>query len=129
MDLYTQDSFFALTVAGRMGLLVLSALLAAVTAAMCWWIAKGRRGPVRLFVGFAGFMAFVSLSPQTYYLYYMLLFENLPLQWVTRMPQGTELFSLLTFTGPANLSAHSQGALGWLLMGLSWRSPGSGDKP
>lgn len=129
MELYANDSFYTLTTWERVGLVFLSVALATGCVMLCRWLAKGRRGPVRIFVAFAIFAAFVALSPQVYYAYYQLIFQNLPSQWVVRLPEGLDLLQLLTFTGPANLSAHSQGVLGWLLGAVALRSPGSGTKP
>ena len=62
-------------------------------------------------------MVFVWLAPQAYYFYYIYLFGTLPWQSVVSWPpQPAELFDLLLFRNRQNLSFHSQGLLGWLLM-------------
>ena len=70
----------------------------------------------RLGAAYLGFWLFVWLSPQVYYQYYRLIFDGLPVQWVVGRPELGEAMRLLTFTGPANLSAHGQGVLGWAML-------------
>ena len=66
------------------------------------------------------FFGFVWLSPQVYYTYYMTLFDGLPWQVVVKEPPSwRHLYGLMTFGGQTNLSAHSQGILGWLFLGVS----------
>ncbi|MDJ0612429.1 MAG: hypothetical protein QNJ29_02050 [Rhizobiaceae bacterium] len=63
------------------------------------------------------FWLFVWCSPQIYYQYYHLLFEGLPYQWVIWPPASPlDALRMLVFQGPQNLSAHSQGILGWCLL-------------
>ncbi len=61
--------------------------------------------------------AFVWLSPQVYDLYYQAIFEGLPWQTVVQNPPEFHvIFSHISFSGPASLSGHAKGALGWLLI-------------
>ena len=63
------------------------------------------------------FWLFVWVSPQIYYMYYMIIIPDLPLQWVIWPPASPHsAFEMLFFQGEQNLSAHSQGVLGWLLV-------------
>lgn len=118
--MYDGDSFYTLTAIGRTGLVILSITL---TAALLWlasMLMKRLSLPFRVVVALILFFAFVWLSPQIYYTYYMTLFDGLPWQIVVKDPPSLRrLFGLLTFSGQANLSAHSQGVLGWLLLALA----------
>jgi hypothetical protein len=82
-----------------------------------------RGGLVRRLLWAGGlFWLFLWLSPQVYYLFYQLIFAGLPVQIVITWPPGAEtVLRRLTFTGPATLSAHGQGLLGWALLVLAVR--------
>ena len=115
--MYTQDSFFGLSVPGQIGLLCISSVL----FLMMLWVAKRLLFALpiwgKLTGGFVLFWLFVWCSPQVYYQYYHLLFDGLPHQWVIWPPRSpVEALQLMLFQGPHNLSAHSQGILGWLLL-------------
>jgi hypothetical protein len=120
--MYRDDSFFSLG-------LVEAALLLAVSGLMVWGLLLlARRLCVRGGLGrrllWAGglFWLFLWLSPQVYYLFYQLIFAGLPVQIVITWPPGAEtVLRRLTFTGPATLSAHGQGLLGWALLVLAVR--------
>ncbi|WP_108879706.1 hypothetical protein [Anderseniella sp. Alg231-50] len=119
--MYEGDSFFTLTLIGRIGLVLLSAGLAALTAAVfikttcrLAWLLRLLLAPVYLWV-------FVWLSPQVFYLYYMALFDHLPPRNVAQMPpQPSQIIHLLGFSGKAALSHHATGLLGWGLIVLAW---------
>ncbi|MEL7389083.1 MAG: hypothetical protein AAFN76_04815 [Pseudomonadota bacterium] len=115
--MYNQDSLFDLSLWGRFGVLCISGTLFA------FWLYAARRllsdRPVwmRLFGAFVLFWLFVWLSPQAYYMFYRLIIPDLPLQWVIWPPEGLlETLRLLVFQGPATLSAHGKGLLGWALL-------------
>lgn len=112
---YVGDSFHTLSRGEQLGLVGLSVFLGG------WMIALVCRltGPVRAMVLF---WAFVWLSPQVYYTYYLTIFDGLPWQIVIRDPPGpTTILHLLTFRGET-LSDHGKGLLGWGLIGLAlWR--------
>jgi hypothetical protein len=115
--LYTQDSFFTLTYPGQVGLVMLSLSQAACFLWFAISIGKRTSRPGRILISIGLFALFVWLTPQVYYAYYSLVLKGLPLQWVLKSPPTpTDLGRLLTFTGSPNLSAHSKGALGWLLL-------------
>ena len=62
----------------------------------------------------AAFWLFVRLSPQLYYLYYLLISTGLPMQNVIQAPPALpKLAQLLAFRSNATLSAHAQAILGW----------------
>ncbi|MDH3667381.1 MAG: hypothetical protein OEN23_10680 [Paracoccaceae bacterium] len=114
--MYAEDSFYTLDWLRGAGLLVVTGVLVWLT----WKAAKRvcRGGLARRLVWALGlFWAFLWLSPQIYYAYYWLIFPDLPVQWVIRWPPGPAWVGrLLAFQGPATLSAHGQGALGWALI-------------
>jgi hypothetical protein len=120
--MYRDDSFFSLG-------LVEAALLLAVSGLMVWGLLLLARrlcvrgGLVRRLLWAGGlFWLFLWLSPQVYYLFYQLIFAGLPVQIVITWPPGAEtVLRRLTFTGPATLSAHGQGLLGWALLVLAAR--------
>ncbi|MGB5866070.1 MAG: hypothetical protein WBG95_17415 [Sulfitobacter sp.] len=121
--MYTDDSFYTLTLTGRLGVLALSGLLFLVTVGVSAALMRGRRAAVRLATGAFIFVLFVWLSPQAYYALYRFLIDGLPQQWVIGAPPPLEhLLGLITFTGMATLSEHGQGMLFWALVWLSWRS-------
>ena len=123
-DLYADDSFFTLTVYGRWGLVVISTLLAAIALWVLWKLTAKRSLPVRLLMALGVFIAFEWLSPQLYYLYYLLILENLPWQWVIGLsPPLGDLWDLLIFRERNNLSHHSRAALGWLMLVIALIRP------
>jgi len=117
LPIYAQDSFFDLSPWGRVGLVCISIVLFLLVL----WITAKILGNKTFLLRIAGsltvFWLFVWLSPQVYYMYYMTIFDDLPLQWVI-WPIESPLVALeyLFFMGPQNLSAHSQGLLGWSLI-------------
>ena len=121
--MYAEDSFFTLSMAGRIGLVFLStALTAAVFLLTGLALRYARRLPAikRVLAGVGVvtglFWVFVWLSPQVYYLYYQVIFDGLPWQIVVGKPPGLGgLIDLLTFTAGETLSDHSKGVLGWVL--------------
>ena len=122
--MYAEDSFFTLTVPGRVGLVCVSLILSGVTLAVLWRLAKLLTWPVRLGLALVLFYLFVWLSPQFYYLYYIFLLEGLPWQLVIGAPPSIgDMARLLLFQDSANLSYHSRGALGWLMILVSLLQP------
>ncbi len=119
MDLggaYPGDSFLTLGTGGRIGLALLSLALWAAIVALCARV----RGRLALPVAVAVFWAFLWLSPQVYYLYYLTIFEGLPWQVVVGAPPGPgRLLRLLTFMAEPTLSAHGKAVLGWSLIVLA----------
>jgi len=122
--MYEGDSFFTLTSAGQIGLLLLSITLAATVLIVAWWSTAHRATGWRLTIAAMLFYLFIWLSPQIYYLYYQLIIDGLPWQIVVKAPPGpVELVELLSFTSRPNLSAHSKGTLGWALLALALFRP------
>ena len=115
--MYAHDSFHTLTLLGKLGLVSLSLVLTAAIM-LGAWRAMARVSVIpRIGVAVSLFYFFVWLSPQIYYGYYLILFDNLPLQIVIKAPPNpTQLIELLAFQGAATLSAHSLALLGWALI-------------
>ncbi len=115
--MYSQDSFFGLTVPGQIGLVFLSSVLFLLMLWVARKVLTRLSVPARVLGALFLFWIFVWCSPQIYYQYYHLLFEGLPYQWVIWPPASPlDALKLLVFQGPQNLSAHSQGILGWCLL-------------
>lgn len=115
--LYAEDSFFTLGLGGRIGLVFVSALLAAGCVWFVIWFVHGLGRPVRCLIALAVFYLFVWLSPQFYYMYYLLIFDGLPLQWVIQSPPSwRKIIGLVSFTDRSTLTAHGQGVLWWVLV-------------
>lgn len=119
--MYAEDSFYTLSPLARLGLLAVSAGLSVGLVTIALAAMRQRRGSMRVAIAVMLFSIFVWISPQVYYEYYHLIFTGLPRQWVIwQPPTFYELFSLVTFTGPQTISAHSMGGLFWALICLSW---------
>ncbi len=104
--------------------MAISMLLSGLTLFLLWQSAKGRHPAIRLMLALILFTIFVWLSPQIYYLYYLVLFEDLPWQIViARPPTPSELAGQLFFQERHNLSFHSRGVLGWIMFVLALLHP------
>ncbi|MEM9329710.1 MAG: hypothetical protein AAGA53_00185 [Pseudomonadota bacterium] len=124
--MYSNDTFFNLTMPGQIGLALLSVILCAFTVWLFLKISTRFALWVKLLLSIVVLWFFVWLSPQIYYTYYWMIFDNLPVQIVIRWPPNlAEVFELMTFTGSNNLSAHSKGALFWIMVITAfWASRG-----
>ena len=124
--MYEGDSFFTLSQFEQVGLVCIAASLAAVCIYGVWRFSRNRPWYVRLLWALAIFWWFEFLSPQVFYFYYVLIFENLPLRLVLNWPPGaapSELLQLLLFQLRDNLSFHGRALLGWLLIALALLRP------
>lgn len=102
---------------GRLGLVALTVGMSTAMIFLVWYGAAGLKRVPRVLLAIAAFWLFVWLSPQLYYLYYQMIFDDLPWQIVVKSPPGpANIAQLLSFTDRATLSAHGQGLLGWSLM-------------
>ncbi len=120
--MYEGDSFYTLTLLGRTGLILLSTAMAFITIGLFLKVSSRYSKSVGVGLAIVFLGLFVSLSPQFYYTYYMLIFEGLPVQSVIRKPPGpVEIFQFLTFTEDATFSKHAKGVLGWVLIVLALR--------
>lgn len=121
--MYAEDSFFSLTIAGRAGLIVLTLLLFAGSIAVVRVMTRVWATPIRVVAAIMLFWVFVWLSPQIYYLYYMVVFNGLPLQNVIHPPPTPlDIFRLMTFSDYATLSDHGKGIMAWMMIVAAlWR--------
>lgn len=125
---YANDPLWTLGAAGAVGLVLLAGSLAIATLlGLARWRPR-RRGWAAL-GALAIFWVYLWLSPQIFYLYFLLLIEGLPLQWVARVPGPADTLRSLSFTGSGQISRHAEGVLGWLLFAVSLRSPSRGVGP
>ena len=116
--MYDGDSFFTLSLWGRIGLVVLSMALGLIWVWLAYLLRRAPR--IRALLGALALLwCFASFSPQIYYTYYRFLFDDLPQQWVVQAAAPSFLWSSLTFSGRATLSAHSFGLLGWTMLGIA----------
>lgn len=114
--MYDGDSFFTLSPWGQVGLAVLSGVLAIATLWLTWRVARGRRLGWRLCVWVLGFVGFVWLSPQIYYLYYRTLIDGLPMQVVVAaLPEPERLLDVVLLR-KHTLSIHGQAVLCLLML-------------
>lgn len=114
--MYSQDSFFDLSGWGQMGLVAISLSIFLLVFFAAWQF-RACGILVRIAGALTLFWLFVWLSPQVYYMYYWLIFPDLPLQWVVWPPSGPgKAVQMLFFQYRQNLSAHSQGVLGWCVI-------------
>ena len=112
--MYAGDSFFILPGVGQTGLAILSALLG-LAAGACVLAVEGFAW--RMAAALAVFWVFLWLTPQLYYFYYQIVFDGLPWQLIVGLPPSPDsLIDRLLFRGPATLSNHAKGALGWALV-------------
>lgn len=119
--MYEGDTFFNLTILGRIGLAALSITLFVVCIAAFYWVAKRMSLVPRIVTALVFLWLFIWLSPQIYYLYYLLLFDGLPLQNVIRKPpDAQEIVGIMTFSDRAWLSSHAKALLGWTMILLSF---------
>jgi len=117
LQLYQNDSFFGLSAWGQVGLVCISTGLFLFMIFTAWKLLRNRPIWLRILGALFLFWLFVWLSPQVYYMYYRMIIPDLPLQWVIKPPLNLLIvFEYLFFQGPQNMSAHSQGALGWWLI-------------
>jgi hypothetical protein len=121
--MYSEDSFFTLSIPGQLGLVGLSCGLAAITLFACWRMTKKHPPITRIFIGIVAFYAFVWLAPQIFYTYYVFLL-SVPWQNVIQTPPSPlSIIKVLSFSDNANLSYHSRGLLGWLTLIIALASP------
>lgn len=115
--MYQGDTFFHLSIPGQIGLVLLSGCLALLLLWVFWKTSSRFGTLVKVLLAFLCLWGFVWISPQVYYLYYWLIFEDLPLQMVIQSPPGIQtIVELISFKGKATLSDHSKGALFWLMI-------------
>lgn len=119
--MYENDSFLTLSVAERIGLVCVTLLLSAALIWLFWVAIKRVNIWIRPLLALVFLYVFIWLSPQIYYLYYLVIFDFLDLKNVIHPPfNPLTLFNLLTFTESGKLADHGKGVLGWILIVLSF---------
>ena len=124
--MYGKDGFFALTPHRQVGLALLSVVLCVLMVGLTRTFTRGWPWVVRLMLTLVLLWVFIWLSPQVYYSLQSLLSDDVPARWVIGMPPPLgKTLRVITFTGPADLTHHGQGALGLLMLfsGLSRDRP------
>ncbi len=117
--MYSQDSFHTLTGVQQIGLGAISMLLFLLFFYVLFQLTESRSLPKNLVIFCTMFFLFVWLSPQIYYMYYLLIFTGLPMQIVIHAPPTPwSLIKLLSFHEKASLSDHSKAVLGWVLIAV-----------
>ncbi|MEP2890377.1 hypothetical protein [Tateyamaria sp.] len=115
--MYDGDSFYTLTLWGRIGLLAVSVFFALAALALTRLMTLRKPLLVRVPIWAFLFILFVWASPQGYYTYYRMIFDGLPAQSVLgALPPPDQIIALLTFQHQITLSAHSVGILGWAML-------------
>lgn len=128
--LWPGDSFFTLRPADRW---IVGAIATAI--AVLYLMLADRIGrafgdapsPLRVFAAASGatgatgaFLAGFVLSPQAFYLYYTMIFDGLPAQWVVNPSLSVERFvAFLPLPADAALADHAAGLVFWIGLGLA----------
>ncbi|MGB0505476.1 MAG: hypothetical protein ACPGGK_04700 [Pikeienuella sp.] len=123
--MYEGDTFFHLGFLGGTGLVILSIALMVLMIMATHRLAKFF--PYQIWTVVTAiflFWVFVWLSPQVYYIYYVMIFDDLPMQAVVGWPPagGEEIVDLILFRGEGSISSHSRGALFWLITAVAFFS-------
>lgn len=122
--MYENDSFLTLSIAERIGLLCVTLVLSAFLIWLFWLTIKRLNIWIRPMLALVFLYVFIWLSPQIYYLYYLVIFDFLDFKNVIHPPfNPLTLLNLLTFTESGKLADHGKGVLGWILIILSFLKP------
>jgi len=115
--MYQNDSFYSLSIAGQIGLVLLSLFISIGIVWIAHKLSRNQNIVSRLCIALGLFYAFIWLSPQIYYSYYWLIFENLPVQNVIKRPPSLgKIANLIFFQERASYSNHGKGLLFLLLI-------------
>ena len=120
--MYADDTFFQLVLIGRVGLVAISVAMGMLAIWGTWALTRRARLPARILAALGFFCVFEWLTPQVHYLWYVLVIDGLPLQWVIApWPDPGVVWRVMGFQGTPDLSNHGRAALGWalLLVGLT----------
>ena len=118
--MYANDSIHTLTITQQIGLGFISLALLSMMIFLSLKLFRNKPMIVRIMVAIGLFYLFVWLSPQLYYAYYILIFEDLPIQLVIKAPPSIgPLVKILTLQNNIRLSDHSLAFLGWVLISLA----------
>lgn len=133
---YPGDSFFTLTMPGRTGLVVLTGLMMVLFYSLSerksrWlqkWHGKSSVGKsiipaLDVLLILLALVTALTVVPQFYYSYYLILFDGLPQQWVIKPLSIASVWHSLSVPREGNMALHSTGLYSWLLIIvaiLSW---------
>lgn len=133
---YSGDTLHNLSLIGRIGLVLLTLVLVVllisvsmVKSRMLQQMPRASHGAAAaifmmdLLLTFLLFAAAVTLVPQVYYTYYLLLFDFLDQQWIIKPSALVRAWHSLSMSAQAGSSSHAVGFSGWWLMViviLSW---------
>ena len=122
--MYENDSFLTLSIIERIGLLCVTFVLSVALIWLFWLTIPRLNIWLRQFLALVFLYVFIWLSPQVYYLYYLVIFDFLDFKNVIHHPfNPLTLLNLLTFTESEKLANHGKGVLGWILIALSFLKP------
>lgn len=122
--MYAEDTFFHLSLTGRVGLVVISGAMGALCLWGAWALGRRARWPARVLAGLGIFCVFEWLAPQVHYLWYRQVIDGLPLQWVIgRWPDPSAVWRVMGFQTPPSLSAHGRAGLGWTVLVVAIAAP------
>lgn len=115
--MYDGDIFLALTSSGQWAVAALSAVLAFLAVVAVRLTRRHVSAAAAPAIGVVYWWLFLWLTPQLYYLLYMLLIEGLPFRLMVLWPPGAgRLLELLLFRSQVSLADHALGALGWAML-------------
>lgn len=122
--MYENDSFLTLSTAERIGLVSVTLLLSFLLIWLFWMTKKHVNIWIRPLLALVFLYLFIWLSPQIYYLYYLIIFDFLDIKNVIHPPfNPLTLLNLLAFSESEKLADHGKGILGWILIILSFLNP------
>ncbi|MEM7268270.1 MAG: hypothetical protein AAF401_03345 [Pseudomonadota bacterium] len=116
--LYDGDEIWHLGVLGALGLMVLSLTMMGVFFAGSTRVGRMMsRLPLsplpHAAAAYLALVACLSIAPQIYYSYYLLLIPGLPLQWVIAWPDAADLIRAIRFEQDGRLADHFIAAALW----------------
>lgn len=114
--MYAEDSFLTLGTIQRFGLVFLSMVLFSLTVFVFRRVVRKFDAKLRILTAITLFFLFVWLSPQIYYAYYQLIFDELPAQIVIKTPPSPFRLTKILLFQEMSLSGHSKALLGWVLI-------------
>ena len=131
-DFLGKDTLFDLSIVGQIGLALITLFLIAGLLglnllksrfidrlASHWSSARSLRSIaplIDLVVTVFFFVAALAITPQLHYLYYMQLFDGLPLQWVGAWPDYSKLHTFVSMNPIDSLNTMMSGLVFWSML-------------
>lgn len=120
--MYRGDPFFTLGFVPALGLLLVLALMVLGVFLTLRRLGRGRGLAGRLVLACLAFWVFVWVAPGVVGLYFQALAGGPPWAVAIDLPPGpARMLGLVSFSGPATLAAHGQGALFWGMLVMALR--------